>query len=143
MPWVQSHSNLRTHPKLKRAARLAGCSQPEMAGHLHFLWWWALETQPDGDLSVWEAEDIADAAGWEGDPHTFVTALLDCGPGDKRGFLDPDMHCTTGTSTAARTVGRLRRDGSLQSAVGTVKRSLRLRFRMPCHWQPTSRKIGC
>jgi hypothetical protein len=91
MPWVQSHSNLRTHPKLKRAARMAGCSPVEMSGHLHWLWWWALETQPDGDLSVWEPEDIADAAGWEGDPHTFVTALLDCGPGDKRGFLDPDM----------------------------------------------------
>jgi hypothetical protein len=91
MPWVQSHSNLRTHPKLKRAARMAGCSPVEMSGHLHWLWWWALETQPDGDLSVWEAEDIADAAGWEGDAHTFVTALLECGPGDKRGFLDPDM----------------------------------------------------
>jgi hypothetical protein len=91
MPWVQSHSNLRGHPKLKRAARMAGCSQPEMAGHLHFLWWWALDTQPDGDLSAYDPEDIAEAAGFTGDADLFVTALVDCGPGDKHGFLDPDM----------------------------------------------------
>jgi hypothetical protein len=91
MAWVQSHSALRNHPKLKRAARLAGCSQPEMAGHLHFLWWWALDTQPDGDLSGYDPEDIAEAAGWDGDAAVFVNALLGCGPGQKRGFLDPDM----------------------------------------------------
>jgi len=91
MPWVQSHSNLRTHPKLKRAARAAGCSAVTMSGHLHWLWWWALETQPDGNLSDYDPEDIADAAGWEGDPLLFLSALMDCGPGDKVGFIDSDM----------------------------------------------------
>jgi hypothetical protein len=91
MPWVQSHSDLRHHPKLKRAARAAGCSPVQMSGHLHWLWWWALDIAPDGDLSPYDPDDIADAAGWEGDAGTFVRALMDCGPGDKAGFLDPDM----------------------------------------------------
>jgi hypothetical protein len=90
MPWVQSHSALRNHPKLKRAARMAGCSQAQMAGHLHFLWWWALETAPDGDLSPYDPEDIADAAGWDGDPDVFVSALIGCGPGEKSGFIEAD-----------------------------------------------------
>jgi hypothetical protein len=91
MPWVQSHADLRQHPKLKRAARAAGCSPIQMTGHLHWLWWWALDIAPDGDLSPYDPDDIADAAGWEGDPSVFVSALMGCGPGDKDGFLDPDM----------------------------------------------------
>jgi len=62
-----------------------------MSGHLHWLWWWALDTQPDGDLSAYDPEDIAEAAGWEGDAAVFVAALMNCGPGDKLGFIDPDM----------------------------------------------------
>ena len=88
MAYVPSHQELRDHPKTKRAARKAGVPVPAMIGHLHLLWWWALDHAPDGDLSKFDADDLADAAMWESDPETFVKALRDCGPGDSEGFLE-------------------------------------------------------
>ena len=89
MPWVPSHTSLARHPKLKRAARIAGVNEPAMIGHLHLLWWWALELAPDGDLSGYDIEDIADAAGWQGEPDRFFDALLNAGPGQSSGFIEP------------------------------------------------------
>jgi len=88
--WVPSHQELRDHPKTRRAARRAGVSIPQMIGHLHCLWWWALDHAPDGDLGKYDAEDLADAAMWEGDPETLVKALRDCGPSGAAGFLEDD-----------------------------------------------------
>ncbi|MCA1781891.1 MAG: hypothetical protein LC679_06865 [Intrasporangiaceae bacterium] len=88
MAWVPSHQELRDHPKVKRAARKAGVPVVQMFGHLHALWWWALDHAPDGDVSRFDDEDIADAAMWEGDPSTLVKALIECGPGDTHGFLE-------------------------------------------------------
>lgn len=89
-PWIPSHQDLGRHPKTRKAARKAGVSLPTMVGHLHLLWHWALELAPDGDLSRFGDDDLADAAMWDGDPETFVAALTDCGPGDQAGFLEPD-----------------------------------------------------
>ena len=90
MAWLPSHQELRDHPKLRKAARRADVPIPAMIGHLHLLWWWALDHAPDGDLSRFDAEDIADAAMWEGDPDAFVDALRSCGPGGTTGFIDAD-----------------------------------------------------
>lgn len=86
--WIPSHAHLADHPKLKRAARLAGVGIPQMIGHLHLLWWWALKFAPDGDLTDFEIEDLADGAGWDGDPGVMVRALVECGPGDSAGFVE-------------------------------------------------------
>ncbi|MGB9826054.1 MAG: HNH endonuclease, partial [Desulfofundulus sp.] len=59
-----------------------GVSLPAAVGHLHYLWWWALDYAQDGDLSRYEPEDIADAALWDGDVKAFVEALI------RAGFLD-------------------------------------------------------
>jgi hypothetical protein len=87
MAWIESHQTLRDHPKLMRLARLLDVPRTSAAGLLHFLWWWALDHAEDGDLSDFDALDLALAAGWEGDPDTFVKALEDCGPGERAGFL--------------------------------------------------------
>lgn len=93
MAWIPSHQELRNHPKLKRAARIANVPAPTMIGHLHLLWWWALDHAPDGDLSRYDEWDIADAAMWEGDAEVFVMALKDCGPKGSAGFLaDGRLH---------------------------------------------------
>jgi hypothetical protein len=85
MAYVEAHAALREHPKTKRAARLLGVTPVAIVGHLLFLWWWCQDYAQDGNLSAWNAEDIAEAAGWTNDPAAFVEALLICG---KPGFLE-------------------------------------------------------
>lgn len=77
MAWIESHQSLRSHPKTKRLARALSLSVPTVIGHLHCLWWWSLDYASDGDLSAFEAWEIAEGAMWEGDPETFLTALED------------------------------------------------------------------
>jgi hypothetical protein len=95
MAWLEAHQELRDHPKTKRAARMLGISRPQMIGHLLCLWWWCMDYAEDGDLSDFDSADIADAADWEGDPETFIDALVKCGPADRSGFLV----CGDGTVT--------------------------------------------
>lgn len=91
MAWIESHDNLKDHPKTRRAARLLGVSIPTMVGHLHLLWHWCLTYAEDGDLSGYDHEDIADAMMWEGDADDLVQALVNCGPGKSAGFLEHDQ----------------------------------------------------
>lgn len=90
MAWIESHQDLRSNPKTKRAARQLGTTVPAVMGHLHCLWHWALDHAFSGDLSPFDPEDIAEAAEWDGDADTFVKVLTNCGPGDKAGFLEVD-----------------------------------------------------
>lgn len=87
MAWIESHQELRGHPKTKRLARMLGVSMVTAVGHLHFLWWWALEYAMSGDLSNVDPIDIADAAMWDADPEQFVSSMVKCG-GGKPGFLE-------------------------------------------------------
>lgn len=52
MPWIESHQSLGQHPKTIEFARLLGVSVPTAIGHLHLLWWWALDFAPEGKLGV-------------------------------------------------------------------------------------------
>lgn len=88
MAWIKSHSQLRDHPKIKRAARELNISAITMIGHMHALWWWSMEFVPDGLVSAYDNEDIAENAGWEGDPERFINALLNCGAKDCPGLLE-------------------------------------------------------
>lgn len=82
MAWIESHQELRGHPKTKRLARSLSISLAEAVGHLHFLWWWSLDYAQDGVLTDYEDWEIADAAGYEGDPAAFQAAMV------AAGFLD-------------------------------------------------------
>lgn len=86
MAWIESHQELARHPKTLRLARLLGVSVPAAIGHLQLLWWWAMDFASDGSLADFEAEEIATAVMWDGDPDVLVAALLaakfvDGGPG--------------------------------------------------------------
>jgi hypothetical protein len=87
MVWLRSEQSLMGHPKTKRAARTLGLSIPAMIGHLHCLWYWALDYAQDGSLSKYESWEIADAALYPGDPDDFIQALKECG-NDRPGFLE-------------------------------------------------------
>lgn len=79
MAWIESHQELWRHPKTKKLARLLGASVPTVVGHLHGIWYWALDFAQDGNLHQYDPEEIADAALWEGDPGQFVEALVAAG----------------------------------------------------------------
>jgi hypothetical protein len=79
MAWVKSHQEIRQHPKTRKLARALGISVPQVVGHLHLIWWWAADYAGDGDLSGFDAMDLADAAMWEGDEETLLQALCNVG----------------------------------------------------------------
>lgn len=84
MAWIESHQSLANHPKTRKLARLLGVSRVTAIGHLHMLWWWAMEYAEDGDLSRFDAIDMAVACDWDGDETVLLEALT------QAGFVDPD-----------------------------------------------------
>lgn len=84
MAWIESHQELREHPKTKRLCRALKQPRPAVVGYLHFLWWWAYDYAPEGDLAAFSDEDIADAVDWDGDASAFVSALT------QSGFINDD-----------------------------------------------------
>lgn len=84
MSWIPSYLSLRTHRKTARLARILQTSLPAAIGHLHCLWWWSVDNSKDGRLNGVDAQDLADAALWEGDPEALVDGLV------RAGFLDRD-----------------------------------------------------
>jgi hypothetical protein len=85
--WIPSQVSLRDHPKTRRVSRTLGIPIPHVLGYLHCLWYWTLVYAPDGDIDDFDAQDIADAAEWEGDADAFLEALLNCGSKGRPGFL--------------------------------------------------------
>lgn len=83
--WIPSYASLRDHPKLKRLSRILSMDRPSVVGYLHYLWWWAMDYAPDGDLSRFTADDVADAIDWQGDASVFMGALR------SSGFVDGDQ----------------------------------------------------
>lgn len=77
MPWIQSHSVLRNHKKVREAARELGISRVQLIGHLHLLWHSVIDLCEDGDISCWSIEDISFYAEWQKDPSLFFNACKD------------------------------------------------------------------
>jgi hypothetical protein len=72
------------HPKTIKLARRLGT---EGCWSLVCLFLWVADNRPDGDLQKMTSEDIEIAAGWNGEPGSFVSVLaavrfLDGGAGD-------------------------------------------------------------
>ena len=84
MAWIESHQEIRLHPKVRRLATLLEIELSQAIGHLHCLWWWVLDYAPDGDLGQFQDGEIAAACEWRGDAHRLVEALAACR------FLDGD-----------------------------------------------------
>lgn len=76
MAWLESHQNIWRHPKTMKLARILGATIPTAVGHLHGLWYWCMDYAPDGVISDFDAEDVALAAMWEGEPQDFISALI-------------------------------------------------------------------
>ncbi len=89
MSYIQSHQSLADHPKTAGAAELLGIDVPTLIGHLHLLWWWALDYAPDGDLSGFSKQQLCNAMRCKIDANRVISALVTCNPrkGGK-GFLE-------------------------------------------------------
>jgi hypothetical protein len=85
MPWIESHSELRDHPKAKRMKRKLKISEHETVGILHYFWYWALEFASDGVLTGMSADDIADGCRYDGDSEELISALIYAGFVDDEG----------------------------------------------------------
>lgn len=79
MAWIESHQGLSAHPKTRKLMRRIGLPGPHIVGHLHYLWWWALDFAQDGEITKYDAFDIADACQYTGDAEEFYDALIDSG----------------------------------------------------------------
>lgn len=84
MAWIESHQNLGRHPKLLRLAAKLRINKAQSIGHLQYLWWWALDFSPTGELSAFTPAEISAASEWTGDSELFYSALKETG------WLDPD-----------------------------------------------------
>ena len=81
MAWIKSEQALASHPKVHLLAKELGISVPQVIGHLHLLWWWALDYADDGNLTRYR-DFIPNASQWVGDEEIYVTSLI------KLGFID-------------------------------------------------------
>jgi hypothetical protein len=98
--WIESHASLARHPKTIRLAKTLDISVPCAIGHLHLLWWWSLEYAQEGDLSGFDPEEVAEAAGYDGDGEAFVAAL------QRARFVDDDGQLHDWQDYAGRLIER-------------------------------------
>ena len=83
MAWIESNQEIGRHPKTKKLARLLDISVVTAIGHLHYLWWWALDFAQDGYIGKYDECDIAEACMWVGEHQSFVDSLIQAGFVDK------------------------------------------------------------
>ncbi|WP_052098305.1 hypothetical protein [Paenibacillus stellifer] len=79
MLWIKSYQATDRDPKTRKLCRATGMDTPTAVGSLHMFWWWALDWAPNGDISQYEAIDIAEAVHFGGDPEVLLAALIDAG----------------------------------------------------------------
>ena len=78
MAWIKSEQAIASHPKTLMLAKRLDISVPEVIGHVHLLWWWALDYCKDGYITRYR-DYIPMAAQWEGDGEKFTKALIEFG----------------------------------------------------------------
>jgi hypothetical protein len=109
--WIESHSGLYNHLKTRKAAAALKISQCQLIGHLHCLWWWAIDEAEDGDLSKMDDAAIAMVSQWEGDPNEFVTALRECRKTiDGDGFITSENKLTHWQKYTGKLIERRQKD---------------------------------
>lgn len=65
MAWIESHQHLEKNGKLLTLANKLQINRYQAIGHLHALWWWALDNAEDGNIGRFHESVITKAAGWD------------------------------------------------------------------------------
>ena len=84
MPWIEYHSTLKNHPKVRAICVELGIKKTEALGILGCLWTWALDYAEDGDLSKYPPEIVEEGCEWEGEKGRLFESL-------KGKFIDQDL----------------------------------------------------
>lgn len=66
---------MRNHKKIKELCDILKINRAQAIGHLHMLWWWAIENRETGDLTGLFDKDLAVACDWDGEPKALINAL--------------------------------------------------------------------
>lgn len=83
MDWFRVDSGLPEHHKVRRLAYLLKAEPIQILGLLIRLFCWVARNREYGNLDGMWTCDIANSAGWHGDPDEFVNALVEAGWLDK------------------------------------------------------------
>lgn len=90
IPWIQVYSNLCAHRKTCKLRDALGLkANYEAVGLVVCLWSWAAVNASDGNLTGYNARDIADAVGYKKSPAKLLEAMV------QAGFLDQHDNTTT------------------------------------------------
>lgn len=117
--WLEVHSDLPDHPKVRFCAGLLRVDPDMLVGKLLRLWTWALNNREDGRFLSCETDLIAEKMRWPKAPGKLVDALCAVAPGETAGFL---LHDETGFSIyhwkeyAGKLIEKRARDRARKSA---------------------------
>lgn len=64
MAWIESHQKLEKSGKLFKLASILQINRYQAIGHLHALWWWALDNAEDGDVTRFDSVTLSQVCGW-------------------------------------------------------------------------------
>jgi hypothetical protein len=112
--WLESHVDLRDHPKVDLLMDLLAITRRDAVGLLHFVWWRAMAYAPSGDLSDFTDGQIARWADWDGDPGHLVSALKTAG------FLTASRELHDWDDYAGRWIDRRRADAERKRTARAV-----------------------
>jgi hypothetical protein len=98
--WIESHAELRDHPKTDLLMELLGLTRRDAVGLIHFVWWRALTYAPTGDLTPFTDGQVARWADWEGNPADLIAGL------HMAGFLDAGRQLHDWQEYAGRWIDR-------------------------------------
>ena len=85
MDWIRVDAAASKSPKVRKLAKRLGVTRHAAAGLVLDLWSWTAMSRERGDLNGLDAEDIAIACDWDGDPEAFLAALVACRIIDRTG----------------------------------------------------------
>ncbi|MBE3142231.1 MAG: hypothetical protein IMZ53_16800, partial [Thermoplasmata archaeon] len=141
MAWIESHQSLGTHRKLLALCEVLHIDKVRAVGMLHYLWWWALDNAPDGDISGVSDRTLAVASLWKGTPTLWVQTLRQVGLVDEEAGVRTLHHWEdyAGKLVSARVANRERQRAfrdKKRNATVTVMSPLRNAATVPNPTQP-------
>jgi hypothetical protein len=87
MAWIEYHTTLRDHWKIKRLAEILGVEYPYALGVVSCLWLWVADYAPNGDINRFSDAEICDAARYNGKKMTKQD-LKSAELIDEKGFIN-------------------------------------------------------